>query len=139
MAMKSLKLNASTVTTSALKTLKDTIELAFSEEDGTPYVIFALTEGKGLGRQTVRLDQLEGMITALEIAIETGVEGNKKELTAGEMVDRTISLTDDNEVMFRATSGKGAKPTKCSMSEFRSVVRYLAEVAPQLHKMAEEA
>ena len=138
MAMKSLKLNASTVTASALNTLKDTIELAFSE-DGTPYVIFALTEGKGLGKQTVRLDQLEGMITALEIAIETGVEGNKKELTAGEMVDRTISLTDDNEVMFRATSGKGAKPTKCSMSEFRSVVRYLAEVAPQLHKMAEEA
>jgi hypothetical protein len=138
MAMKSLKLNASTVTASALNTLKDTIELAIDEE-GIPHVIFALTEGKGLGKQVVRLDQLEGMITALEIAIETGVEGNKKELTAGEMVERTIALTDDNEVMFRATSGKGAKPTKCSMSEFRSVVRYLSEVAPQLHKMAEEA
>ena len=136
--IKGLKLNNATVTRNALAILKETLEVAF-DEDGTSYALFALTEGKGLGKQVLRLDQYDGMVEVLQNAVSNGVEEGKKELTAAEMVDRTIALDDDGFVMFRATSGKGAKPTKCKLEELQGIVDYLNEVAPQLHKMAEEA
>jgi hypothetical protein len=138
MAIKGMKLNNSTVTRNALAILKETLELAF-DDDGTPYAMFALAEGKGIGKQVLRLAQYDGMVEVLQNAVSNGIEEGKKELTASEMVDRTIALDDDGFIMFRATSGKGAKPTKCKLDELQGIVAYLSEVAPTLREMAEKA
>lgn len=127
------KLFSSESTTSAVDTARQTIEVGLNEA-GVPVVKFSLARGKGTGSQEIPVAEFAGFIEALSGYAEHGLNRTQKALSVTDTLHATISLTEENRVSFRVSSGKGAKPTSMSPDEMTEVVGFLREVTPMIQK-----
>jgi hypothetical protein len=104
--------------------LRQTMSVSLAD-DGTPVVSFATNRGKGTGSQVIPVAEFAEYVATLEDILESGIpEADNEDVTAGEMVRRTIRQ-DDGIISFRVRGGKGAKPAKVSADNFAEVVELL--------------
>lgn len=104
--------------------LRQTMSVSLAD-DGTPVVSFATNRGKGTGSQVMPVAEFAEYVATLEDILESGIpEADDEDVTAGEMVRRTIRK-DDGIISFRVRGGKGAKPAKVSADNFAEVVELL--------------
>jgi len=88
---------------------------------------FVTNKGKGSGMQIMPFTDYRAAIGVLVDAANNGIpefteEGN---IPADEMVRRTLTV-EDGIVSFRVKSGKGSKPARIPLADFKAVVDLLA-------------
>ena len=132
----SVSLFANNTVASAVNTAKSTLGIG-RDDKGRLVVQFAFTEGKGMGKQSVPVEEFSGFIEALEEIAEDGINRTKVPVTSVEMLRNTVHI-EEGRVFFRATQGKGAKPTSCPEDEFSDVVRFLQENQEKIMETAQQ-
>jgi hypothetical protein len=97
------------------------------DDNGSIMATFTTNKGKGSGMQIMPYGEYRAAIGVLVDAATNGIpefaeEGN---IPADEMVRRTLTV-EDGIVSFRVKSGKGAKPARIPLADFKAVVDLLA-------------
>jgi len=97
------------------------------DDNGVVIAQFVTNKGKGSGTQVMPYTEYRAAIGVLVDAATNGIpeiaeEGN---IPADEMVRRTLTV-EDGIVSFRVKSGKGAKPARIPLADFKAVVELLA-------------
>lgn len=127
------KLFHSESTMSAVDNARQTIEVGMND-DGVPTVKFALARGKGTGSQEIPVAEFAAFIEALSGYAEGGLNRTQKQLSPVDTLHATITLTEEERISFRVSSGKGAKPTSLLPAEIGGVVAFLREVTPMIER-----
>lgn len=96
-------------------------------EDGQIMVSFTTNRGKGSGAQTMPYAEFRAAVAVLTEAATNGIPeiAEDENLPAHEVVRRTLAV-EDGTVSFRVKSGKGAKPARISLDDFRAVADLLS-------------
>ena len=95
-------------------------------DNGVIVAQFVTNKGKGSGMQIMPFEEYRAAIGVLVDAATNGIpefteEGN---IPADEMVRRTLTV-EDGIVSFRVKSGKGAKPARLALADFKAVAELL--------------
>lgn len=90
-------------------------------EDGTPVLTFGIGVGRGASRHEVSVDQLDGVIEALEA-------GPSAATSAPAVVARTIEKTEEG-IEFRTSSEKNARTAVVPEGDFATVLAILKQVS----------
>ena len=116
--------------------IRQTMSVSLAD-DGEPVVSFATNRGKGTGSQVIPVAEFAEYVAALEDILESGIpEADDEDVTAGEMVRRTIRQ-DDGIISFRVRGGKGAKPAKVSADNFAEVIELLRSTVDAVEDASE--
>ena len=116
--------------------IRQTMSVSLAD-DGEPVVSFATNRGKGTGSQVIPVAEFAEYVAALEDILESGIpEADDEDVTAGEMVRRTIRQ-DDGIISFRVRGGKGAKPAKVSADNFVEVIELLRSTVDAVEDASE--
>ena len=125
---------------SAVQILKESIEVASTKENpGLPLVAFKLAEGRGTGTQFVNAEDYGLMLSVLREKMDNpAAVVPEAELPAYEVIRRTFKVDDENNVMFRTSIGKGAKPVKFGRGQLPEVIEMLTRLSPIVETAARE-
>lgn len=95
-------------------------------ESGEVVATFTVNKGKGSGAQVLPFAQFRDAVAVLVDAAKNGIPEMTEEenLPAAEVIRRTLSV-EDGIVSFRVKSGKGAKPARLSLADFKAVAELL--------------
>ena len=95
-------------------------------ESGEVVATFTVNKGKGSGAQVLPFAQYRDAVAVLVDAAKNGIPEMTEEenLPAAEVIRRTLSV-EDGIVSFRVKSGKGAKPARLSLADFKAVAELL--------------
>jgi len=96
-------------------------------DDGEVVATFTINKGKGSGAQVLPFAQYREAVAVLVDAATNGIPelAEDESLPAAEVIRRTLSV-EDGIVSFRVKSGKGAKPARLSLAEFKAVAELLS-------------
>ena len=112
-------------TESAIVNIRSSMGISV-DDSGDLFVNFITNRGKGSGSQSIAIDEFESVVELLGEYADNGIpEIVDEQLSATETIRRTISIEDDI-VSFRVKSGKGAKPARIHIDEFKKVVDLLS-------------
>lgn len=98
-----------------------------ADDDGVVVASFTANRGKGSGSQVIPFHQYREVVEVLTEAATNGIPeiAEEENLPAAEVIRRTLRI-EDNIVSFRTKSGKGAKPARISLDDFKAVVELLS-------------
>ena len=93
---------------------------------GEVVATFTTNKGKGSGAQVLPFAEYREAVAVLVDAATNGISelAEDESLPAAEVIRRTLSL-EDGVVSFRVKSGKGAKPARLSLADFKAVAELL--------------
>ena len=93
---------------------------------GEVVATFTVNKGKGSGAQVLPFAEYREAVAVLVDAAANGIPEMTEEdsLPAAEVIRRTLSV-EDGVVSFRVKSGKGAKPARLSLADFKAVAELL--------------
>jgi len=113
-------------TENPLVLIKQTLKVQ-PDDNGNIMATFTTNKGKGSGAQVLPYAEFRAAVAVLMDAATNGIPeiAEDESLPASEVIRRTISL-EDGVVSFRVKSGKGAKPARLSVSEFKAVADLLS-------------
>jgi hypothetical protein len=96
-------------------------------DDGEVIATFTTNKGKGSGAQVLPFAQYREAVAVLVDAATNGIPelAEDESLPAAEVIRRTLSV-EDGIVSFRVKSGKGAKPARLSLADFKAVAELLS-------------
>ena len=96
-------------------------------DSGEVVATFTVNKGKGSGSQVLPFAQYRDAVAVLVDAATNGIPEVTEEenLPAAEVIRRTLSV-EDGVVSFRVKSGKGAKPARLSLADFKAVAELLS-------------
>lgn len=127
-----------TAVESASAIARDTIKVVRDSETGIVSVEFALASGKGTGKQTVPVAEFRNFTAALKQYSEEGINKTTGARSSVDMLHSTIALDEDQEISFRCSTGKGAKPTHLPVSELPGVVDFLSGLTDRIEAEAKK-
>jgi hypothetical protein len=113
-------------TENPLVLIKQTLKVQ-PDDNGNIMATFTTNKGKGSGAQVLPYAEFRAAVAVLMDAATNGIPeiAEDESLPASEVIRRTIAL-EDGVVSFRVKSGKGAKPARLSVSEFKAVADLLS-------------
>lgn len=119
-------------TENPLVLIKQTLKVQ-PDDNGKIVATFTTNKGKGSGAQVLPYAEFRAAIAVLMDAATNGIPeiAEDESLPAAEVIRRTLSL-DDGVVSFRVKSGKGAKPARLSVSDFKAVADLLSKTVDQV-------
>ena len=119
-------------TENPLVLIKQTLKVQ-PDDNGKIVATFTTNKGKGSGAQVLPYAEFRAAIAVLMDAATNGIPeiAEDESLPASEVIRRTLSL-DDGVVSFRVKSGKGAKPARLSVSDFKAVADLLSKTVDQV-------
>lgn len=97
------------------------------DDNGQVMASFTTNRGKGSGAQVLPFTEFRAAVAVLVDAATNGIPEVTEDdnIPADEMVRRTLRI-EDGMVSFRVKSGKGAKPARIAVEDFKAVVELLA-------------
>lgn len=113
-------------TENPLVLIKQTLKVQ-PDDNGNIVATFTTNKGKGSGAQVLPYAEFRAAVAVLMDAATNGIPeiAEDESLPASEVIRRTIAL-EDGVVSFRVKSGKGAKPARLSVSDFKAVTDLLS-------------
>jgi len=113
-------------TENPLVLIKQTLKVQ-PDDNGNIVATFTTNKGKGSGAQVLPYAEFRAAVAVLMDAATNGIPeiAEDESLPASEVIRRTIAL-EDGVVSFRVKSGKGAKPARLSVSDFKAVADLLS-------------
>lgn len=125
MSKDSVSVFDSGVTENVVAKVKSTLGVRPSDE-GEMMVEFVTNMGKGSGTQRLPHSELHDALTALSEICENGIpqRGGGENIPAAQVIRDTISI-EDGVVSFRVKNGKGAKPARIPVGQFREFIDFM--------------